>query len=186
LSRIALAAALGVVGTVAGCGRSTTPVATPTKASPPASRQAAAAAGDTPSTSAKMICGSEAAGEISARLGVQLSQPPAPTWSDHLYSCRYGYPSGVLVLSVKELTDAAATADYYAAMQHSVADQVAVTGLGDAAFAGPDGSTFVRKDFKVLRVDVAGLPAQFGQPPRSRADVASTAATIVMNCWTGA
>jgi hypothetical protein len=162
LSRIALAAALGVVGTVAGCGRSTTPVATPTKASPPASRQAAAAA------------------------GVQLSQPPAPTWSDHLYSCRYGYPSGVLVLSVKELTDAAATADYYAAMQHSVADQVAVTGLGDAAFAGPDGSTFVRKDFKVLRVDVAGLPAQFGQPPRSRADVASTAATIVMNCWTGA
>jgi hypothetical protein len=70
-------------------------------------------------------------------------------------------------------------------MQHSATGQVALNGLGDAAFAGPDGSVVVRKDFKVLRIDVGKLPAQFGQPPRPRAEVATTAATIIMNCWTG-
>ena len=29
---------------------------------------------------------------------------PLPTWVDHLYSCRYGYPTGSIELSVKELS----------------------------------------------------------------------------------
>jgi hypothetical protein len=187
LSRLALAMTLGVIAaSVLGCGKSapsttTAPdlgnrATTPASSAPPV---------DGPSASAKMICESEAAGEISGRLGVKLSQPLTPTWSDHLYSCRYVYPSGVLAMSVKELADASATTAYYTSMKGSAASQVALTGLGEAAFAVPDGSVFVRKDFKVMHVDVAGLPAQFGQPPRSPADVAKETAAIIMNCWTG-
>jgi hypothetical protein len=132
-----------------------------------------------------MICESEASGEVSARFGVHLSQPLTPTWSDHLYSCRYVYPSGVLVLSVKELADAPATTAYFTSMRSGASSPVELSGLGEAAFAVAGGSVYVRKDFKVMHVDVAGMPPQFGQPPRSPAEVAKETATIIMSCWTG-
>jgi hypothetical protein len=34
------------------------------------------------------------------------AQPVRPTWSDRLYSCRYVYPGGSMLLSVKDLPDA--------------------------------------------------------------------------------
>jgi hypothetical protein len=132
-----------------------------------------------------MICQPEAENEIYAALGVQPSQPPTPTWADHLYSCRYVYKSAVMVLSVRELSDAAATSAYYTSVQNSLSSHVSTNVLGQDAFTGPDGSIFVRKDFKVLHVDVAGLPDRFGQPPYTRADAAFTVAAVIMSCWTG-
>jgi hypothetical protein len=184
LYRFAAAAALGVIATsMSGCAHSATTAPSPGGQSTRPSASAPPAGG--PSTSAQMVCGDEAAGEISGRLGVQLSQPLQPTWSDQLYSCRYVYPSGVLVLSVKELSDAAATTAYYTSVQHGATSPAALTDLGEAAFTMADGSVVVRKDFKVLSVEVGGLPEQFGHPLRPRAEVAKTAATIIMNCWTG-
>jgi hypothetical protein len=43
----------------------------------------------------------------------------------------------------------------------------------------------VRKDWKVLTVDIAPLPAQFGKPATSKADVAYTVADIILGCWDG-
>jgi hypothetical protein len=43
----------------------------------------------------------------------------------------------------------------------------------------------VRKDWKILTVDISGLPAQFGRPPTSRGDVAVTVADVILACWSG-
>jgi hypothetical protein len=132
-----------------------------------------------------MICQPEAVEEIAAALGVPTSAPPTASWSDHVYSCRYVYPSGVMVLSIKELPDEAATTAYYRAAQDSVGSHTPVQVLGQDGFAGPDGSLYVRKDFKVLRVDVSALPDRIGQRPYTRADAAFTVAAVIMSCWTG-
>jgi hypothetical protein len=132
-----------------------------------------------------MICKPEAIAEIAAALGVETSVPPVASWSDHVYSCRYVYPTGVMVLSVKELPDDAVTSAYYAAAQHSLPSYTPLVVLGLQGFAGPDGSLFVRKDFKVLHVDVAAMPSHIGDPSRTRADAAFIVAAVIMSCWTG-
>ena len=57
--------------------------------------------------------------------------------------------------------------------------------LGQGAFQTTDGSVVVRKDWKVLLVNSAGLPAQFGQPPTSSGDVAVTVSDVILGCWAG-
>jgi hypothetical protein len=145
----------------------------------------AAAGGDGPSESATMICQPEATGEVAIALGVKTTTQPTASWVDHVYSCRYVYPDGVMVLSVKELPDEAATTAYVSAAQHGLPSYTAVRVLGQDGFAGPDGSLYVRKDFKVLQVDVSALPETVGQPARSRANAAFIVAAVIMTCWTG-
>jgi hypothetical protein len=43
----------------------------------------------------------------------------------------------------------------------------------------------VRKDYKVLLVDVTGIPGNFA-PAMRRSDVAVSIASVIMSCWTGA
>ena len=50
-----------------------------------------------------MVCAPEAQREIAAALGV-TAHVQTPTWSGHVYTCRYMYPNGAFVLSVKELS----------------------------------------------------------------------------------
>ena len=95
-----------------------------------------------------------------------------PTWIDHLYSCRYGYPTGSMELSVKELSSWAETAAYYQMLASRLGKSRELGNLGQGAFQTTDGSVVVRKDWKVLLVNIAGLPAQFGVPATSSADVA--------------
>jgi hypothetical protein len=133
-----------------------------------------------------MVCAPEAQQEIWTALGVQTSGPPTSTWTDRVYACRYPYPSGSIVLSVKDLPDAAATTAYYTGLQHTFGANAPLKDLGEAADAAPDGSVIVRKDFRVLHVDVSGLPAQFGQPARARSFAAYDVALVIMTCWTGA
>ena len=54
--------------------------------------------------------------------------------------------------------------------------------LGEGAFATAT-NVFVRKDFMVLDVDVSDLPAQFGEPPRTSADVRLAVAQTLLGCW---
>jgi hypothetical protein len=178
--RLAVASAALVAGMMA-VNACSSPSAPPSR--PPAHQ---AAAGDAPSDSAKMICEPDAVGEVAVALGVRTSAMPVGTWSDHVYSCKYVYPDGVMVLSVKELTDEASTTAYYTAAQQALASSTSMKVLTQPAFAGPDGSLYVRKDFKVLHVDVAGLPEHLGQGGYSRADAAFRVAAAIMSCWTGA
>ncbi len=143
-------------------------------------------AGPNPSVSAKMVCAKEAQRELANTLGVSTAAPITPTWVDHLYSCRYVYANGAIALSVKEVSNRAQTTAYFDMLGQQLGRTGALNGLGQGAFTTTNGDVVVRKDYKVLLVDVSGLPPQFGVPPTSSADVAVTVADIIMGCWSGA
>ena len=131
-----------------------------------------------------MVCASDAQREITRVLGVS-AHVATPSWVGHLYSCRYEYPDGAFVLSVKELSSWPQTYSYFHSLGRVMGDTGALGNLGQGAFTASDGSVVVRKDWKVLLVDIAPLPGQFGKPPTSRADVAYTVASIILGCWAG-
>ncbi len=134
-----------------------------------------------------MICETEAQNDIyDSATGVKPLSLSKPTWIDHVYSCDYVYSGGARMrLSVKEVSSAAETTAYYdslATKLHKTNAQISIPG----AYQVQDGSVVVRKDFKILLVDVTKLPAQFGVPPASRGDVAINVAVTIMGCWVGA
>ena len=55
--------------------------------------------------------------------------------------------------------------------------------VGQGAFHTTNGSVVVRKDSKVLLVNVTGLPAQFGEPPTTSGNVALTVAEVILASW---
>ena len=174
-----VAATVFVLAATAACGSTAKTAPTPT----PATLEVA---GPNPSVSAKMICG-EAKEDIAQQaVVVDTARPLAPKWSDHVYSCDYTYGSAVMTLSVKELADKAETDAYFASMATKLGKTENIKGLGQGAFTTKNLSAVVRKDYKVLLVDISKLPANFGTPPDSRADIALNVAATIMGCWTGA
>jgi hypothetical protein len=167
----------------AACGSATTSAPT-TTAKATATTEAPQPAGKNPSTIAKMVCAAKAQAEIQRVLGV-TAHVPMPTWRDHRYTCRYEYASGAFVLSVQELSSWAQTTAYYTSLGTSMGDTGKLGNLGQGAYTTTDGSVVVRKDWKVLLVDIAPLPKQFGKPPTSRADVGYTVAALILGCWAG-
>ena len=133
-----------------------------------------------------MICAPETQAELAVVLGVHTTQPVVPTWTGHLYSCKYTYHHAVMALSVKELSDQAETDGYFTSLAHRLGQTQRLWTLGQGAFTTNNRSVVVRKHYKVLLVDISGLPAQFGAPPYSRGDIALSVAETIMNCWTGA
>ena len=109
-------------------------------------------AGRTPSTIATMICRPKARQEIASVVG-EFARVSRPTWTDHLYSCQYKYPTGSFVLSVKELSSWTQTRSYFRTLAKQMGDSKTIYGLGQAAIKTRDGSIVVRKDWKVLLVN---------------------------------
>jgi hypothetical protein len=160
--------------------------ATPTGSSPNATVHTAQPARATPSASAKMICARKTQTELASVLGVHTTQPVVPAWTDHLYSCRYTYHNSFMVLSVKELSNQIQTNAYFTSLAHRLGQSQRPSPLDRGAFfTTKNRSAVVRKDYKVLLVDISGLPAQFGSPPYTRADIAVKVAATIMGCWTG-
>ncbi len=141
-------------------------------------------AGPIPSEIAKMVCQTKAQGELAEVLGVK-AVVQTPSWVDHLYSCRYQYPDGSMVLSVKELSSWTQTKGYFAMLGRQLGDTGPLGNLGQGAFTTTNGSVVVRKDWKVLLVDITGLPPQFGVPPTSKADIADSVSDVILGCWSG-
>ncbi len=131
-----------------------------------------------------MVCASEAQSKLAAILGVK-AVVETPTWTGHLYSCRYSYPNGSFTLSVKELSSWSQTFTYFRGLRSELGDASTLPKLGQGGFLTRAGSVVVRKDWKVLLVDTSGLPAQFGDPPAPPGDVAVTVADLILGCWDG-
>jgi hypothetical protein len=176
LPLVVVALALGATS----CGSTST--VTPSE-SPPTTR-APLPAGRLPSAISKEVCSSQAQRDIAETLGVK-ADVQTPTWVDHLYSCHYQYPNGSFVMSVKELSSWAQTKGYFAMLGRQLGDTGPLGNLGQGAFTTSDGSVVVRKDWKVLLVDISGLPAQFGVPPTSKGDIADTVSDVILGCWAG-
>jgi hypothetical protein len=139
--------------------------------------------GTEPTESAKLVCGTDGQTALATALSASTTAVTTPTWVDHLYSCTYQYDSGSFSLSVKELPTIAATVDYFNSLKakSTVTQQIA---LGQDGFMTSDDTSVVRKDNKVLVVDVTKLSAQFGAF-RSHTDASLTIATTLLGCWTG-
>ena len=148
-------AVLAVVLGISGCG------------SVNASAESPRPAGKSPSAIARMVCAEEAAGEIAQVVGAKASVT-APTWADHLYSCGYHYSEGTMVLSVKELSSWTQTYAYFDKLAETLHKTAPVKGLGQGAFVVGDGSVVVRKDWKILLVDISGLHGMVESPPNPR------------------
>jgi hypothetical protein len=108
-----------------------------------------------------------------------------PTWIDHRYTCRYSYPTASMTLSVKELSSWAQTIAYFDGLATQLGRTRGLKGLGQGAFQTPNGSVVVRKDWKVLLVDVSDLPPSFGHPPTSPGVIGVAVADVVLGCWAG-
>ena len=122
-----------------------------------------------------------------ASVGVDTSRPLVAKWSDHVYSCDYVYRDNfVMTLSVKELSNARQTSAYFDTLGVKLGRTRSLQGLGQGAFQTRNGSTVVRKDFRVLLVDPTRLPEEFGRPSSPRRDVALSVAATILGCWTGA
>lgn len=165
-------AVLAVVLGIAGCGSVNTSAGSPQPA------------GKSPSAISRMVCAEEAAGEIAQVVAAKASVT-APTWADHLYSCGYHYSEGTMVLSVKELSSWTQTYAYFDELAETLHKTAPVKGLGQGAFVVGDGSVVVRKDWKILLVDISGLHGMVGSPPSSRDTVALDAAAVILGCWSG-
>ncbi len=145
-------------------------------------------AGPTPSASASMVCEKEAQTDIASAIGVEAVGVTKPTWdsTSHVLSCTYEYAHAAkFVLTVKELSSPQETSSFYNSEMLSLG-RTKTFEIADGAFRTTDGSLVVRKDYKVLVVDVSGLPARFGPSANDRATVAVNVATQIMSCWTGA
>jgi hypothetical protein len=134
-----------------------------------------------------MICEPEAVQDIyNQATGVKTVKPLEPTWVDHVYSCDYVYPNGVMRLSVKEMSSPEETTAYFDQLERTLGKAKDQPGIGQGAFTTKNGDLVVRKDYKVLVVDVSKLPASFGVPADTRENVAINTGVTIMGCWTGA
>jgi hypothetical protein len=175
--RILLTLLVGTLA-IAACGSSSS------SGSPATTAEKGHPAGSQPSASAKMICSTEAQTDIAASLGVKATVS-TPTWANDVYACNYTYPTGTIALSVKEYNTAKQTDTAYVGYAKSLGRLPTVVSFGEGAFITTNGSVVVRKDFKVLLIDVSKLPQKFGNPLQDRSNVALSVAATVMSCWTG-
>jgi hypothetical protein len=158
----------------------------PTAGTPRTVRHVAQPAGPDPSASAQMVCAPDAQRELTSALGVSATTVTTPTWADHLYSCRYVYPNGVMVVSVKELSSRAETGAYFTSLRTQLGESERLKGVAQGAFVTSNGSLVLRKDYKVLFVDTSALPVPFGTGFTTRGQVAVGVGLTVLGCWTGA
>jgi hypothetical protein len=156
---------------------------------PPATVQVGEVAKATPSESARMVCEKEAVEDIyNSATGERTVAHPKAAWdkSVHLYTCVYRYARGAqMTLSVKELSSTAETTAYFDKLASQLGKAQEIAGIGQGAFQVENGSVVVRKDYKVMLVDITKLPAHFGLPPSSPGTIAVIVAETIMGCWTG-
>jgi hypothetical protein len=182
-------AALSVVlaCTLAACGSSSKSGGPPTTTSNPFENASWDKAGPNPSISAQMICSGEARADITTALGIKAKKVTRPTWDrkDHVYACDYVYPRGTVRLTVKEMSNGDETGAFFDRVKAKYGTVQELNGLGQGASLLRNGDVVVRKDYKVLLVDVTRIPERM-IPAMRRSDVAINVAAVIMSCWTGA
>ena len=108
----------------AGCS-----TAASTVSSGPSTTEAPLPAGVHPSKIAQVVCEKEAQHDLASALG-ETATVSTPTWVDHLYVCRYIYPSGSMTLSIKELSSWNQTLAYFNGFGRPDGEEAGPAGTG--------------------------------------------------------
>jgi hypothetical protein len=180
--RLAIAALAAAPLLLAGCAAADAGTASGSTAPAHSSSAAAASA---PPANASMVCGEEIRGKVQQVLKLPGLPKVHSTWTDQVFTCTYDLPVGAMVLTVQVAPTKAAADAVFQARQKAAAGATALDGLGEHAFATPDGTATVIKDAMVLHVDTTELPAVFGPEQQKRTDLANEIASDVLGCWTG-
>jgi hypothetical protein len=90
-----------------------------------------------------------------------------------------------MVLSVKELSSWPQTYGYFDQLATALHKTTPISRLGQGAFITRNGSVVVRKDWKILLVDISGVRGKVGSPPRPPGQVALYVAQVILGCWAG-
>jgi hypothetical protein len=171
--------ATALATTVAGCAQTPPPV------SPAQSQPATTALPDAPSPQAEMVCQPEAQQDIQDLIGVVPTKVGPIQYANHTSTCRYDYANGSFTLVVEDLPNDITTTKTFEALAVKLGKVDSIDLPGADAFSTTDGSVVLRRDFKVMLVDVGQLPATFGNPPSPRADAGRLIMKAVLNCWVG-
>jgi hypothetical protein len=131
-----------------------------------------------------MPCRPKTQSELAQALG-ERATVARPSWKNHRYSCTYAYRSGSYTLSIQELSSWNETFTYYRSFKRTMGELRPLANLGQGAYQTKNGDVVVRKDWKVLLVDVGKLPARFGVPATAAPYVAVTVADVILGCWAG-
>ena len=156
-----------------------------TASGPSATVHSATAAGATPPANASMVCSDEIRGKVQQVLKLPALPTVHSTWIKQVYTCTYDLPVGPLVLTVRVAATKAAANAAFQARQTATVGATGLNGLGERAYATPDGTATVIKDAMTLTVDATGLPPVFGAEQQQRTDLAYEIASDVLGCWTG-
>lgn len=184
LVALGLGVCFGACGSSGSGGRTTTTGGT-TKATVTGSTEAPLPPGPHPAKVAAMVCDDETQRKTALVLGIR-AHVPTPTWDvrTHVFSCVFEYPTGSFRLSVKENLGWGATKAYFNQLGHRLGNTDTLGNLGQGAFVTSDGSVVVRKDWKVLLVDISGLHGHaVGKPATQPPAVAYTVADIILGCF---
>jgi hypothetical protein len=154
-------------------------------AAPGSSAHPAATAAGTPPENASMVCSDEIRGKVQQVLKLPALPTVHSTWIQQVYTCTYDLPVGPMVLTVRVAATKAEADAAFQARQKATAGATSLDGLGDHAYATPEGTATVIKDAMTLTVDTTALPAVFGPDQQKRTDLANEVASDVLGCWTG-
>ena len=196
-------ALLAVIAGIAGCGSpagsqaagtqapahtesAQAPAATDLAQAPAAtgSTEAPEPAGKLPSPLSVMVCAPKAVADIAEVMTAKADLVP-PTWTDHLYSCGFRYSAGTMVLSIKELSSWSQTYGYFDQLAKTMHETTPIKQLGQGAFITSNGSVVVRKDWKVLLVNITAVHGEVGSPPKPPGELAIYVAEAILGCWAG-
>jgi hypothetical protein len=183
--RLRTAALIAAPLLLAGCATADAGTTASNSTTTAGSASAAATTGATPPTNASMVCGNEIRGKVRQVLKLPALPTVHSTWIKQVYTCTYDLPVGPMVLTVQVAATKTAADAAFEARQKATVGATTLLGLGERAYATPDGTATVIKDAMTLHVDTTALPAVFGAEQQKRTDLANEIASDVLGCWTG-
>ena len=131
-----------------------------------------------------MVCACEAQRELAEALG-EDAMVPSRRGSTTATLCDYQYPERLLHPVGAGSVELGPDLHLYDMLKKQLGDAGRSPTSARAPYQTSNGSVVVRKDWKVLLVNIAGLPARFGVPPTAAGDIAVTVADVILGCWAG-
>jgi hypothetical protein len=181
--RLSIAAVVAAPLLLAGCAAAD--AGTTASGSTAPAHSSSTAADATPPANASMVCGDEIRGKVQQVLQLPALPTVHSTWVKQVFTCTYDLPVGPMVLTVQVAPTKTAADAAFQARQKATAGATSLDGLGEHAYATPDGTTTVIRDAMTLTVNTTKLPAVFGAQQQKRTDLANEIASDVLGCWTG-